>query len=496
MFETKAFISTTLPYSNFFQALTDKKSAPGHIGHLFEFVLADVIVRYYRNKLGNDNVLFNTGVDEHGQKILECAQSLNMAPQAYCDAMAEKWKEFCSKFQISYNNFYRTSDVEHKEQALLYFQQMVYNGDIYKKLYTGIYCKGCESFKLKKDLIDGKCEQHPSIILEQISEENFFIKLSRLAKNAVHDHILVDSSLNNELKNLIENAEDMSVSRDMEKVSWAIQIPNTDQTMYVWYDAIQCYMYAAGYKHSSKMAFSHRFTEWWGNSMIICGKDNLRFQALFLPCLLKSKGIPGPTKVLVHGTILDEKGNKMSKSEGNVIDPIEQLEKYGVNALRYYLMTGLNTFGNSKFSEVELVNKYNSELADGYGNLMARTLHLINIKNVEIDDALVTKKQMITDDIQEVNDAFISCNIRYAYQLVSGLVNRANVYIAENKPYADDCPNRAEVLNNVYSILKEVSVFYKILMPDLTVQIDQALQEKKKVILFKKLEFESITENR
>lgn len=478
MFKDKLFISTTLPYIN---------SAP-HGGHTFEFVLADVIARYYRITLGAKNVMLNVGTDEHGQKVFERAVELGMQPQEYCDMMSKKWVTFCSKFHISYDNFYRTSSQEHKQHALDYFKRMQMNGFVYEQNYTGLYCTGCESFKLKKDLIDGRCEQHPSMILEEVSEKNFFLKIHLLKEHCVPNDILVDDSLNNELHNLLNNVEDMSISRNAEKVSWGIKIPDTDQTMYVWCDAIQCYVHAAGYKASFKHTLPYEFMDWWKNSMIVCGKDNLRFQALFLPVILAATGLPAPTKVLVHGTILDETGAKMSKSEGNVIDPLEQLEKFGLNALRYYLVAGLNTFSNSKYSEDELIAKFNNDVVDGYGNLMARALHLIDIKGIQIEVRTATLADEIIDKFAKVKDEFESGNIKQAYASTKALVDWANNYITENKPYSSECQNPSEILNNIYYLLLLISPMYQIVMPESAEAIQTALRDKKKVILYKKIE--------
>ncbi len=420
-----------------------------------------------------------------------------MAPQEYCDKMAYRWKEFCEQFRISYNNFYRTSDTEHKKRALSYFKSLRGN-DIYWAKYTELYCKGCESFKSDKELDNGKCPDHPSIVLENVTEENYFFRLSKYAKTAVPANILLDSTLQEELNQLINNAKDMSVSRDKEKVSWAIEIPGTNQTIYCWCEALANYVFAAGY-NQIKVAFSSeqvlsayesqlKFEKWWSNSMIVCGRDNLRFQALILPALLAAKWLPPPTKVFVHGIIQDEHGKKMSKSEGNVIDPIEQLEKFGLNPLRYYLVAGLNSFGNSSYSEKELQLKYDNDIANGYGNLLSRTLHLIDIKNIVIDESKVSIKDMIDIMvIEEISKIFESGNLRDAYNKIYLVVCGANTIITEEKPFSADCPNPEEILNNVYYILQKVSPFYQIIFPDLAEKISTALIEKKKVNLFPRL---------
>lgn len=490
MFKTKLFISSTLPYVNFPDSLIPDengvlKISPGHIGHCYEFVLTDVIARYYRIKLGPQNVFFNTGIDEHGQKVFESAQSLNLPPQEYCDKLSERWKEFCEKFNISYDNFYRTSDPDHKLKALTFFKQLQDSDDIFLKKYTGLYCKGCEAFKLEKDLINEKCDQHPTITIETISEENYFFKLSKYV-DKIPSNILLDNTLQKSLDNIIEDSQDMSVSRNKEKVSWAIEIPNTNQTIYCWQEALANYFFAAGYIPGNEI--SKEFLSWWNNSMIVCGRDNLRFQAVILPGLLAAIGLSAPSKVFVHGIIQDENGSKMSKSTGNVIDPIDQLEKYGLNPLRYYLVAGLNSFGNSSYSEKELVLKYNNDIVNGYGNLLSRTLHLIDIKSIIIDPSLITEKKHIDDIIDSASTEFENGDLRQAYNYILRGVIWANKIITEERPFSADCINPAEILNNVYYLLTQVSPFYNILFPDLADSIENALREKKKVILFKRLE--------
>ncbi len=483
MFETQSlYLSTTLPYVN---------SVP-HIGHTFEFVLADVIVRYNRLKFGTENVFFNTGIDEHGQKVFQKAIELDKDPQAYCNEMAEKWIEFCKKFHISYDNFYRTSSLKHKAQVTEYFKDI--KKYLYEKSYTGIYCHGCESFKTTKELIDSKCVDHPTLETKEISETNFFFQLSGF-KGAVPPDILLDNTLKAELDFFVQNTEDISVSR--ENVTWGVQFPESSQTIYVWAEALLNYIFAAGYKKQPKVAHTqgvidacfafHQFEKWWSNSWIICGNDNLRFQALILPALLRSNGIPAPTKVLVHGTIQDKHGKKMSKSEGNVIDPIEQLEKYGLNPLRYYLVVGLNTFGSSSYSENDLILKYNNDIANGYGNLLTRTLHLMDIKNIDIDQSHVTEKFHINNLITAATEMFEAGNLRGAYNWIYNLVIGGNKTITEQRPFDKNCPNPSEILNNVYYILQKVSPFYQILFPDTAEAIETALLEKKKVNLFPKI---------
>lgn len=481
MLEKKLFITTTLPY------ISGEKGA--HVGHCFEFVLADVIARYYRIKLGGSNVFFNTGIDEHGQKIYQRAIELGKQPQEYCDEKAEVWKDFCQQFKISYDNFYRTTSPLHKLQAQEYFDLLLKNSDdVYLGSYSGKYCDGCEAIKTEKDLVDGKCQDHPTLVPKQITEENYFFNLKKYAINCVPKDILVDDTLYNELNYIVEHAEDMPISR--QNVSWAIPVRNSTHTIYVWKEALQSYIYAAGYNFQKEEDLEE-FKSWWNNSLIICGKDNLRFQALILPAILAANNISSPKKVFVHGTIQDANGAKMSKTTGNVIDPIDQLEKFGLNPVRYYLVAGLNSFGNSSYSEDELIQKYNNEVVNGYGNLLSRALHLIDIKKIPIDENLLSEKELIDAMLDQIQMHFESFNLRIAYSEAAKVIIWANKYITEERPFSADCMNPEIILNNVYYLLKNISMYYQIVLPDSAEAIGKAIEEKKKAILFTKIELQN-----
>lgn len=337
----KKYITTTLPYLN---------SVP-HIGHTFEFVLADLISSYFRNKLGKDNVFFNIGVDEHGQKIYQKSNEEGFSStQDFCDKYAQIWKEFCSDFNIDYDNFYRTTSENHKEKVNKFFKQI--EKDTYTKNYSGKYCVGCESFITEKEILaPNNCPTHKTELLD-LQEENVFFKL----KNYSHliKDTLVDKTLSNELANLFKEDYDLSITR--KNVDWGVKNENGD-VFYVWFEALCNYFISAGYFDDRE-----NFNEFWSNSLQICGQDNLKFQSYIFPALCLAGGIPQTSEVLVHGIILDESGNKMSKSVGNVIDPIEQKNKFGLLPLKYYLICGLNTYKNSKYSEKDLTELWNNDI--------------------------------------------------------------------------------------------------------------------------------------
>lgn len=520
MFAQKTlYISTTLPYIN---------SNP-HIGHAFEFVLSDFFKRYYNlikykinspYSLGNfdrfdddeHNCILNTGVDEHGQKVYQSALAKGKDPQEYCDNACLYWEEFCKLIYMSYDIFYRTTSDDHKR----FSQEFLFNirNILYQKEYKGKYCIGCESFKTEKEIKNKRCEFHPSVELQEISENNFFFPLSNFKKIDI-ENILVDKSLLSELRNIIENCSDLSISR--ERVSWGIPIPFSNQTIYVWFEALLNYVFATGY-NPALLNFSD-FSEKWKNSLIICGKDNLKFQAFILPAILKSQGIKPPSKILVHGMILDERGNKMSKSEGNVIDPINQIGKFGIGAFRYYLLSGINTFQNSSYSEEELINKYNNDLSNNLGNLISRVTSIIEKEpeffhsEIEGHDFLKKPENKMFELIKGIknkNSSFISyssaeikkaheeiqvnLNVKNAFTILNNLVTQTNKYFTIKKPYDKLLPfeERRNCIVEMLYIIKELYYFYAAATPNIQNQYLSIFRSEKisKTILYKKLEKE------
>ena len=468
------YISTTLPYLN---------SRP-HIGHAFEFVLADVIAEYHRF-LGYD-VLFNVGVDEHGQKIQQQAEKYGMGHdiQGYCDENIGQWFDFCEIFDISYDNFYRTTNKVHAAHVLRYVEAVQHY--IYSKEYTGKYCVGCEAYITDKEAVNGKCPTH-NTKLEENSEVNKFFRL-KLFSDKVKD-ILVDKSKSKELANILKDDFDLSITR--KNVDWGVRTED-GETLYVWFEALLNYIFAAGYYTDKE-----KFANYWGNSLIICGKDNLKFQAYILQALLLANDVPQTSEVLVHGTILDEKGDKMSKSVGNVIDPRAEFTKYGTDPVRYYLTFGLNTTGDSRYSEVDLVKKWNTEIVGGLGNLISRALHLIDLRGVEIDvnemrgsDWQTTNQEFININNRawEINAAFETYNFAEANKLLVRSVNALNARISNEKPYDKGCENYSKILNEIHYELTTIIPFYGFVLKQHASQLEDAFKYNEKVILFKALD--------
>ncbi len=474
MSNKKTFLTTTLPYIN---------SKP-HVGHLFEFILADAISRFLKVQ-GND-VQFNVGLDEHGLKVYTKAIELGVTPQEYISDLTTLWLDFCRAFHINYDTFYKTSDTAHHEKLQTIWRVLVASDLIYKGKYAGNYCLGCESFKLDKELINGKCPDHQSTELQFVEEEMYFFRLTNFKDSLLHwietsPNFLHPASKRSELINLINDVRDIPVSRNKEKCPWGIEVPDdSDHVMYVWFDALHSYICSAGF-------LTPKFE--WGNVIQICGADNLRFQAVIFQAFLQTHGIHKTNTLLVHGTILDAAGKKMSKSDGNVIDPIEQLNKYGLDAVRYYTLT-LNTYGDSSWNETDLVNRFNSEICNDYGNLISRVLHLIETKrpegdicefeNPQSDISLHTSKEYVL-----ITELWSQFKIKEAIAATNSLVNYGNKYINDTKPWSSLA--YLEILGNMYHFIRRLNSLYYPVFPHRTSGIRNAIASQRKAILFNKI---------
>ncbi|HLE49229.1 MAG TPA: methionine--tRNA ligase [Patescibacteria group bacterium] len=359
------YITTTLPYVN----------AEPHIGFALEIVQADVVARY--RKLLGENVFFNFGTDEHGQKIYKKAVEQGKDPQSYCDEYAKKFDELKSALNLDYNNFIRTTDPHHIKAAQEFWNRCNKNGDIYKDKYEVKYCVGCELEKTESELVEGKCPLHPTQNLEIRSEENYFFKFSKYQKPLLefyntHPDFVVPDFRFNEIKSFVsEGLSDFSVSRLKSKMPWGIEVPNDpDHVMYVWFDALINYISALGWPEDQK-----KFSDFWPG-LQVAGKDNLRQQSAMWQAMLLSAGLPNSKQIFIHGFITAN-GQKISKSLGNTVDPYELVQRNGTDAVRYYLLSNIHPFEDSDFTIEKFENIYNGELANGLGNLFARVTALI-----------------------------------------------------------------------------------------------------------------------
>lgn len=475
------YITTTLPYVN----------AEPHIGHALEFVQADAIARYFRQKLGKENVFFNVGTDEHGQKIWKKAEEEGVAVEKFIDKYAERFMDFCKLFLVDYDNFYRTSEKSHHIAAQEFWKKCDENGDIYKKRYSGNYCVGCERFITEKELIDGKCPDH-GVVPESREEENYFFKLSRYKEALLkwlkdNPEVLKPQQKRDELKKIISEIEDISISRLKENLPWGIEVPNDpDQVMYVWFDALTNYVNVIGYGSDEK-----KLSKWWPGVQIF-GPDNLRFQGVIWQGMLAAVDLPHSEKLLEHGMVLGSDGRKMSKTLGNIISPFVQQEKYGAEIVRFYLLTGITTFSDSAYKEDDLVNMYNSRLANNYGNLLNRVIHLANTREVKINDENGIEgefKEKVDAYKKKVEDYYEDYEIALAGEKIDALADFGNKYITEKEPWSKDVNNQqAElILNNLSYLLKVVSELYSPIIPTSSQKALAALEKREKIILFSKI---------
>jgi methionyl-tRNA synthetase len=410
----KFYITTTLPYVN----------ADPHIGFAAEIIKADVIARWQR-LLGNE-VFFNTGTDEHGQKIYEKAKEAGIDPQTYCDGYAAKFRSLKELLNLSVTNFIRTTDEKHVKAAQEFWSRCLANGDIYKKNYKVKYCVGCELEKTDSELDEkGCCPLHPNKQLENIEEENYFFKFSKYQQPLLElyknnpDFVKPDWRYN-EIKSFVERGlEDFSISRLAAKMPWGIPVPGDDtQVMYVWFDALVNYISCLDWPADEAM-----FKELWPG-LQVCGKDNLRQQSAMWQSMLMSAGLPTSKHILVFGFISID-GQKMSKSIGNVVSPAELVNKYGIDAARYFLLKEIKPFADSDFSFAKMDLLYTADLANGIGNLAARVSTLL-------------EKNLIETDLKDLDDMTVNINDQVVQEGDTGFAKMYLDFSLKMNDYAFD----------------------------------------------------------
>lgn len=465
----KFYITTTLPYVN----------ADPHIGFALEIIQADVIARYYRNN-GYD-VFFNTGTDEHGLKIFQGAKKENIDIQKYCDIYAEKNRKLKEALNLSYDNFIRTTDEHHIKAAQEFWTRCFKNGDIYKKNYKIKYCVGCELEKTESELVNGKCPIHPNREIEIIDEENYFFKYSKYQKALLdfykkNPNFVVPESRFNEIKEFTKRGlEDFSISRLKEKMPWGVEVPNDEKhVMYVWFDALVNYISCLDWPEKNK-----KFKEFWPGIQV-AGKDNLRQQSSMWQAMLLSAGLPNSKQIFIHGFITSN-GQKMSKSLGNVVDPFELVKKYGTDAVRYYLLREILPTEDGDFTIEKFEQRYNSDLAGGVGNLVARVLGIS--KNLESKP--VTKNKKLKTQIVKTQKIYKESleNFKFNEALVSiwELISWCDKYINDEKLWETKNP---EVINDLFFAINEIRNLLAPFLPETSEKIKKAVENKKSEALF------------
>jgi len=368
------YITTTAPYVN----------AEPHIGFALEIVQADVIARLKR--LQGQRVAFGFGTDEHGVKIYRKALESKKNPQEYCDEYAKKYDKLIKTLNLSTTHFIRTTDPHHINASVEFWNRCLKNGDIYKKNYRIKYCVGCELEKTDSELENNLCPIHPNLKIEIYKENNYFFRFSKYQKPLLtlyknNPQFVLPKHRLKEIVSFVQNGlQDFSISRLKKKMPWGIDVPgDSDHVMYVWFDALIFYISTLGWPKNQP-----EFTKWWPGVQI-AGKDNLRQQTAIWQAMLMSAGLANSKQVLIHGFITAN-GQKMSKSLGNVVDPVKMVDKYGADALRYYLLREIPTFEDGDFSDRRFKELINADLANGLGNLISRVTNLCEKQEIIYND--------------------------------------------------------------------------------------------------------------
>ncbi|MBU1613195.1 MAG: methionine--tRNA ligase [bacterium] len=388
----KFYITTAIPYAN----------ADPHIGHALEILYADIMARYKR-LIGND-VYFLTGTDEHGQKMFKAAVEAGKSVEEFAAEKSAKYLELADSWNITNDDFIRTTEDRHMNAAQKFWEESLKNGNIYKKDYSGLYCVGCEAYKTEKDLVDGKCSDHGTVP-EIIKEENYFFRLSAFQEPLEflfeqNKTFVYPQSRYNEMHNILKSGlEDVSISRSKEKLSWGVPVPGDDsQVMYVWFDALTNYVTALGYGSTE----NELFQKFWPADAHVIGKEINRFHSLLWPAMLMSVNLELPKQIAVHGWITVN-GQKMSKTIGNVIDPLKVIENHPLEAVRYFLAREIPFDNDGDFSEEKFKDRFNADLANGLGNLTNRILTMVEkycggvVPKTSTEDGELIGK--LTDDV-------------------------------------------------------------------------------------------------
>lgn len=477
---SKFYVTTSIPYVN---------AAP-HIGFALEAIQADVLARYHRQR-GKD-VFFLTGADEHGAKIVQAAASAGKESQIFVDEISERFKELKSALNLSWDDFIRTSDQKrHWPGAQKLWLKLANAGKLYKKKYHGLYCVGHEAFITEKDLVSGKCRDHKKEP-EVIEEENWFFRLSDYTNDIKllieSDQLrIVPEDRKNEILSLInEGLEDVSFSRPAKNLSWGVPVPNDpDHTMYVWCDALSNYISALGYGSDRNVDIS-KFNKWWPADIHVIGKDILRFHAAIWPSMLLAADLSLPKTIFVHGFITVG-GEKMSKTIGNVIDPFEVIKKYGIDALRYYLLREIPSSSDGDFTYGKFEKRYNGDLAKGLGNLVSRVLTLAEKTDIKIIGGAFNLE--ITETEKNIEKFIGDFKFNDVLAAMWQLISAGDKYIDDKKPWTlkSDSEEFKEIIGSLLFLISEIGELIAPFLPATSEKVSELIKNKKSGVLFPRL---------
>jgi len=453
------YITTPIYYVN----------AQPHLGHAYTTIVADVLARHMRQR--GEDVFFLTGTDEHGEPVADAARDQGVSPQDLADRNAERFKALAPCLDASNDFFIRTTDEEHKRRVQEVLQQVHDNGYTYKGMYEGWYCPRCADFKVENEILEGnRCPIH-EIELELHQEENWFFRLSAFQEELEQlyserrDFVMPSVRYNEALSFITSGLQDISLSR--QRLKWGVEVPwDPEHVFYVWFDALLNYYTALGYARPG-VDLTERF---WPATYHIIGKDILKFHTVFWPAMLMAARLPVPEHVFVHGFLLGSDGRKMSKSLGNVLDPFEVIDQFGVDALRFYLMRDVAFGADGSVGMDAVTARYEAELANDYGNLASRTIAMIrryrdgDVPAGRTDPELGQEFTSLPARVAELMDR---AEVSQALELIWQRVRRLNRYVEERAPWqlAKD-ESQAEALDmTLRSLFEGIRVVTLLLSP-------------------------------